>query len=91
VAKDEERKEKVESFERENQQLANRLRRELVLKENQTLVEAASMPLRKYLMASVVPALVDGLLDVCRVQPSDPIDHLAEFLFNYATVEAEGL
>ena len=86
---DEEGKEKVETFERESSQLATRLRRDLVLGEDQELVEAASLPLRRYLMSSVVPALVDGLLDVCRVQPQDPIDYLAEYMFNYATVAQE--
>jgi adenylate kinase len=36
-------------------------------------------------MANVVPALVDGLLDICKVQPDDPVDYLAEYLFNRAT------
>jgi adenylate kinase len=90
AAVDADRKQKVENSEREAGQLANRLRRELVLQEDQQLVEAASLPLRKYLMRSVVPALVDGLLDVCKVQPEDPIDYLAEFLFNYATAHVEG-
>jgi adenylate kinase len=88
-SKEQEQKQKVEASEREATQLANRMRRELVLQEDQLLVEAASLPLRKYLMRSVVPALVDGLLDVCKMQPDDPIDSLAEFLFNYATAHVD--
>lgn len=60
------------------------LRRAAVLLEDQMLIEAASLPIRSYLMANVIPALVDGLLDVCKVQPEDAVDHLAEFLFKYA-------
>lgn len=59
-------------------------RRAAVLLEDALLLEAASQPIRAYLLANVVPALVDGLLDVCKTQPDDPVDALAEHLFNYA-------
>lgn len=44
------------------------------------VIMARSIPLRRYLMQSVVPALSEGLLQVCRVMPEDPVDYLAEFL-----------
>ncbi|CAG7834071.1 unnamed protein product [Allacma fusca] len=43
--------------------------------------EAAMIPLRHYLMAHVVPTLTKGLIDITRLRPEDPIDYLAEFLF----------
>lgn len=60
------------------------LRRAAVLLEDSMLTEASSLPIRNYLMANVIPALVDGLLDVCKVKPEDPVDYLAEYLFKYS-------
>lgn len=60
------------------------LRRAAVLLEDAMLIEASSAPIRGYLMENVIPALVDGLLDVCKIQPDDPVDYLAEYLFKYA-------
>jgi adenylate kinase len=64
--------------------LVNAARKSQVLLDDEELVEACSLPLRKYLLEHVVPPLVDGLLDVCKVQPDDPIDYLAEYLFKHA-------
>ena len=33
------------------------------------------------LMAHVMPTLTQGLVDVCKVRPADPVDYLAEYLF----------
>lgn len=60
------------------------LRRAAVLLEDAMLIEASSLPIRNYLMQNVIPALVDGLLDVCKIQPEDPVDYLAEYLFKYS-------
>ena len=32
-------------------------------------------------MDNLVPILTEGLVDICREQPKDPIDSLAEYLF----------
>ena len=45
------------------------------------VLEARSKPLRAYLMETVIPALTEGMLEVVKVQPEDPIDYLADFLF----------
>lgn len=45
--------------------------------------EAALIPLRHYLMAHVVPTLTKGLLEVTRVRPFDPVEFLAEFMFQH--------
>jgi adenylate kinase len=60
------------------------LRRAAVLLEDAALVEASAAPMRTYLLDNVIPALVDGLLDVAKNQPEDPVDALAEYLFNYS-------
>ena len=43
--------------------------------------EANSLSLRQYLMEYVMPYLAEGMLEVCRALPSDPVDYLAEFLW----------
>jgi len=52
-----------------------------VKKEEFQREESALIPLRMYLMAHIVPTLTKGLIDVTRARPDDPIDFLAEFLF----------
>lgn len=66
------------------QEESDNMRKNYVLEEDQQMVEAACLPLRKYLMRHVIPQLTDGLLDVCQTQPQDPIDYLAEYLFKHA-------
>jgi len=73
-----------ESAARARAQTNASLRRAAVLLEDQALVDASAAPLRSYLLANVIPALVDGLLDVARNQPEDPVDALAEYLFKYS-------
>ncbi|KAK1929324.1 Adenylate kinase 7 [Phytophthora citrophthora] len=58
-----------------------RARLELLQREEAELLETRAKPLRTYLMDTVLPALTEGMLEVVKVQPSDPIDYLAEFLF----------
>eukprot|EP00040_Diaphanoeca_grandis_P042784 m.265967 g.265967 ORF g.265967 m.265967 type:complete len:687 (+) comp64686_c0_seq1:174-2234(+) len=44
-------------------------------------LDASSLPLRSFLMRHIMPTLSEGLAEVCKARPSDPIDALAEFLF----------
>jgi len=37
--------------------------------------------LKLYLMENVVPILSQGILEICQNTPDDPVDYLAEFLF----------
>jgi len=53
---------------------------ELEAQEREVL-EARSVPLRSYLMAEVIPTLTEGLIEVTKVRPEDPVDYLAEWLF----------
>lgn len=39
------------------------------------------MPFRNYLMEFVVPVLNEGLLEVSNIIPNDPVDLLAEYLY----------
>nr|XP_023402342.1 adenylate kinase 7 isoform X4 [Loxodonta africana] len=56
-------------------------RLEEVKREERELLEAQSIPLRNYLMTHVMPTLMQGLNECCKVRPDDPVDFLAEYLF----------
>lgn len=66
--------------------LEERRMAELQMQERE-LLEVRSQPLRNYLMANVIPTLTEGLIEVCKVKPEDPIDHLAEWLIRNSPVE----
>nr|XP_045011412.1 adenylate kinase 7 isoform X4 [Jaculus jaculus] len=56
-------------------------RLEEVKRQERELLEAQSVPLRNYLMTYVMPTLMQGLNECCKLRPDDPIDFLAEYLF----------
>ena len=64
-------------------------RRRRVDAEELQLVEAASAPLRAWLLANVLPALMDGLQQTVKERPEDPVDFLATFLYKYAVDSGE--
>ena len=47
-----------------------------VKQEEQEMLETQSIPLRNYLMRHVMPTLTQGLVEVCKVKPEDPLDYL---------------
>lgn len=56
-------------------------------REERELLEAQSIPLRNYLMTYVMPTLMQGLNECCKVRPDDPVDFLVRdlsvfFFFN---------
>merc|ERR1712190_23251 len=59
-------------------------RRQAIAESEAQLLEAEAMPLRQYLLANVVPTLTEGLGEVCKEQPEDPIEYLAQYLFAHA-------
>ena len=49
---------------------------ELVQAEEREMLEAKSLPLRNYLMRHVLPTVTQGLIEVCKAKPEDPVDYL---------------
>lgn len=43
------------------------------------------MPLREYLMRYTVPNLTEGLIEMCKVLPENPVDYLAVYLEQHAS------
>ena len=40
-----------------------------------------------FVIVNIMPTLTKGLLEVCKINPIDPIDYLADFLFTNSTGE----
>lgn len=59
-------------------------RRRVIARNEAAHLEAEAQPLRQYLMAHVVPTLTAGLTEVCKEQPEDPIEFLAQYLFAHS-------
>lgn len=72
---------KRKAQEREQTELEEKRRLDEVARQELEVLEVRAMPLRNYLMENVIPTLTEGLLEVCKVQPDDPVDYLAEWLF----------
>ena len=80
--------EALDADERKKRQKEESARIAEIRKQEKDLLEARSQPLRKYLMENVLPILTKGLLDVAKVRPEDPIDFLADYLFQQASPTA---
>jgi adenylate kinase len=57
--------------------------RSIMLQEHAALNDRSGAMI-EYLLQNVVPTLTEGMLDVVKLEPEDPIDHLAEFLLQKA-------
>jgi len=55
----------------------------LVKEEEKQALEASASPLRTFLVRHVMPTLTEGLVEVSKARPDDPVDFLAEFLFRH--------
>lgn len=60
----------------------------LVREEEKATLEAQSLPLRNYLMKFVMPTLTEGLVEVCKVKPDDPVDYLVRRADTQGTASA---
>ena len=61
---------------REAREAEEKQRLQEIARQEAELLEARSAPLRGYLMDNVIPTLTKGLLEVCKVDPENPIDYL---------------
>jgi len=37
--------------------------------------------MRQFLMKAIIPVLTEGMIDVWRVGPTDPVDYLADYIY----------
>lgn len=53
------------------------------IKEHMAELEACDdLNMRQFLMKYIIPVLTEGMIDVWKVGPLDPVDYLAEYIFN---------
>jgi adenylate kinase len=45
----------------------------------------SKIPTRQFLLLNIMPILTKGMLEVCKINPIDPIDYLANYLFKNST------
>ena len=84
-----EEKEKQEKIDEEESLYWKKMeeRIESIKKDKSQLEENQKVPTRKFLLVNIMPTLTKGLLEVCKINPIDPIDYLADFLFTNSTGE----
>lgn len=75
------REEIVEREVRKQKEAYTKQRLEQIKEYERDVLDQKSQPIRQYLMDNLVPILTEGLLEVCKRTPEDPVDYLAEYLF----------
>jgi adenylate kinase len=71
----------VELALKKQKEFATKQRMVQLRNEQKEVLDSDSHDLRNYLLSNMVAILTDGLLDICKRQPNDPVDSLAEYLF----------
>ena len=49
---------------------------EVIRKDKEKLTSLEDLKNRKFLLLNIMPTLTRGLLEVCKINPIDPIDYL---------------
>jgi len=62
-------------------------RMKIIAEHEQVRESIEGMPLRRYLMRYMVPHLTEGLIEMCKVLPENPVDYLATYLEQHSTVD----
>ena len=73
-------KEKEEQEKRRAKEAQDAAKAELIKQQERDLLDTRSQPIRQYLMDNLVPYLTQGLIELCKKVPQDPVDTLADFL-----------
>ncbi|ESU35104.1 Putative Dpy-30 motif protein [Giardia duodenalis] len=73
--------------EKRKQDLYN-IREELISNEERRIKDL-SIPIRKYLTQTVMKDLIDGLVEVSKLRPNDPVRYLGEFLMERSVKDIE--
>ena len=80
VVKKEQRKLQEENLEKhlkKQKEAATKKSMEELKDKQKEILESKSLNIRTYLLENLVPILTEGLLDICKNQPEDPVDNLA--------------
>lgn len=71
------KKDEQDALERKQQERLVKIRQHM-----KELDEAKQWSMRQFLMKAIIPVLTEGMIDVYRVKPTDPVDYLAEYIYN---------
>ena len=77
-------KEAEEADKRRAKEVQDMAKAELIKQQERDLLDTRSQPIRQYLMDNLVPHLTQGLIELCKTIPHDPVDSLADFLLEKA-------
>ena len=77
-------KEQEEQEKRRAKELQDMAKAELIKQQERDLLDTRSQPIRQYLMDNLVPFLTQGLIELCKKVPQDPVENLADFLLKKA-------
>lgn len=47
----------------------------------EAVAQTENLNMRQFLMKCIIPVLTEGMIDVWKVKPTDPIDYLSEYVF----------
>ena len=78
------REEIVEREVRKQKEAYTKQRLEQIKEYERDVLDQKSQPIRQYLMDNLVPFLTQGLIELCKKVPQDPVDNLADFLLKKA-------
>jgi adenylate kinase len=56
-----------------------------IMKHMKDLENCDKLNMRQFLMKFIIPVLTEGMIEVCKVGPIDPVDYLAEYIFKRST------
>lgn len=73
-------REAEEEEKRKAKEQADLAKMEIIKQQERDLLDTRSQPIRQYLMDNLVPHLTQGLIELCKKVPQDPVDALADFL-----------
>jgi len=52
-----------------------------IIKHMKELSYCDKLTMRQFLMKFIIPVLTEGMIEVCKIGPIDPVDYLAEYIF----------
>ena len=81
-SKEESQKQSVKKEERDALEKKQQERLVKIKQHMKELDEAKNWSMRQFLMKAIIPVLTEGMIDVYRVGPTDPVDYLAEYIYN---------
>lgn len=80
-SKEHAQKQSIKKTEREELEKLQQKRLIQIRQHMNELEDAKSLNMRQFLMKQIIPVLTEGMIDVYRVSPTDPVDYLAEYIF----------